>query len=149
MQHHPTLLHATCCTVWTPCCTMLHDVAWCCMKFDLVQTFNATSCNISIVLVLNEAYHNMLHPFERLWQQCCTRACALIIGSNGIHGDEVVSARSGIQGGQVCLRLSRTVTFVNHNKDQCRKISDFGGPHTSWLTPFVLVFNHFFELTTF
>ena len=31
------------------------------MKFDLVQTFNATSCNISIVLVLNEAYHNMLH----------------------------------------------------------------------------------------
>ena len=56
MQHHPTLLHATCCTVWTPCCTMLHDVARCCVKFDLVQTSNATSCNISIVLVVNEPY---------------------------------------------------------------------------------------------
>ena len=124
-----TVQHVAC-NIVQHCCTQHvasfeHPVARCCMKFDLVQTFNATLCNISIVLVLNEAYHNMLHPFERL----C--ACAFIIGSNGIHGDEVVSAQSGIQGGQVCLRLSRTVNFVNNNKDQCRKIFDFGGPHTS------------------
>ena len=125
MQHHPTLLHATCCTVWTPCCTMLHDVARCCVKFDLVQTSNATSCNISIVLVVNEPCHNMLHPFERLCPTMLHSRMRTHYWIEWYPWRWGHVTRTEIQGGQVCLCLSRTVNFVDLTRDQCRKLPDF------------------------
>ena len=45
------------------CTPMLHDVGICCVQFETSQTFCPTYANISFVLVIEEAYRNMLCSF--------------------------------------------------------------------------------------
>ena len=66
MQYHPTLLRAACCIVWTPCCTMLHEV-WTKSNFMQQKTCNRVfkRCNMLRATMLDAVSCNMLRSFER------------------------------------------------------------------------------------
>ena len=77
MQHRPTLLRATCCIVWTPCCAMLHDVAWSLTLFKL----HATSSNI-----VQQGVQTMQHVARNNVGWCCMQHVAFVwTGLNGYN----------------------------------------------------------------
>ena len=56
---------------------MLHDVGICCVQFETSPSFCPTNANISFVLAIDEACHNMLRVTT-----CCDR----LHGSHNIVG---------------------------------------------------------------
>ena len=69
------MLHVA--SVCTPCYMLLDVVACCCAKFEIDQTFQPTTFNISFVPWSPKCSATMLDPFAQLFQHCWGHARSL------------------------------------------------------------------------
>ena len=106
-----------------------HPVARCCKMLREVWFGSNFQCNIMQHFYCSRGQWTVSQHVASVWTALSNNV-ALAHAHSLL--DRMVSmemrpcpARTEIQGGQVCLCLSRTVNFVDLTRDQCRKLPDF------------------------
>ena len=101
------MLHVA--SVCTPCCMLLDVVACCCAKFEISQTFQPTTPNISFVSWSPKRSATMLDPFAQLFHYCWGHACSLRMVYKDLWVVSFPRCTAGPNTvGSCCMRLQTT-----------------------------------------